>query len=56
MSLNDDLNMRAAMTQENDKAAEVVCPFCGENDFDLIGLKCHLARHCEPYDKTPWED
>lgn len=21
---------------------DVVCPFCGEGDFDLIGLKMHL--------------
>jgi hypothetical protein len=27
----------------------IVCPFCGEDDFDLIGLKFHhlLAGHCD---------
>lgn len=24
----------------------VTCPFCGENDFDHIGLKRHLLRYC----------
>ena len=21
----------------------IPCPFCGEDDFDLYGLKCHLT-------------
>ena len=32
---------------------DVVCPFCGECDFDLIGLKLHLkAGHCEVWNAT----
>ena len=31
----------------------ISCPFCGEDDFDLVGLKAHLERHCEVYDETP---
>lgn len=29
-----------------DEASEfmITCPFCGEADFDLIGLKIHLTR------------
>ena len=27
------------------------CPFCGENDFDLIGLKSHILNHCEKFDE-----
>ena len=27
----------------------VECPFCGEDDFDLIGLKYHLIVYCEKY-------
>ncbi len=23
-----------------------ICPFCGEDDFDLIGLKYHLIYIC----------
>lgn len=30
----------------------VKCPFCGEDDFDLIGLKGHLKMDCEVFDKT----
>lgn len=33
-------------------ASDVVCPFCGEEDFDLIGLKHHLEDHCEKYNST----
>jgi hypothetical protein len=31
----------------------IACPFCGETDFDLIGLKSHLLNHCEEFDQTP---
>jgi hypothetical protein len=31
------------------KAKGVVCPFCGEADFDLEGLDNHLHRYCEKY-------
>ena len=31
----------------------VRCPFCGEDDFDLIGLKSHLQHgECEPFENT----
>lgn len=31
----------------------VVCPFCKEDDFDLIGLKMHLVNGwCEKYRNT----
>lgn len=39
-------------------AEEVSCPFCGENGFDLIGLKQHLegtflfAEACDAYVNT----
>lgn len=27
------------------------CPFCGEPDYDLVGLKSHLAKgECEAYE------
>lgn len=28
------------------------CPFCNEEDFDLIGLKYHLLTYCEEFRKT----
>lgn len=31
----------------------IKCPFCGEDDFDLIGLKNHFERgHCDVYNET----
>ena len=30
----------------------IKCPFCGEDDFDLIGLKNHLLCHCEEFEQT----
>jgi|GEM_PF-4962487 len=28
---------------------ELTCPFCGEDDFDDVGLKIHLINYCEKY-------
>lgn len=28
------------------------CPFCGEDDYDLIGLKHHLTGFCQPFRHT----
>ena len=29
------------------------CPFCGEDDFDLVGLKSHLVHgDCDEFNKT----
>lgn len=37
------------MSKENLKN----CPFCDEEDFDLIGLKHHLhSGHCEEFNTT----
>ena len=29
------------------------CPWCGDGDFDLIGLKSHLLNDCEKFLNTP---
>ena len=34
---------------------DIICPFCNEADFDLIGLKIHLA-YCTEYLCTPTSD
>ena len=26
--------------------SDIVCPFCGEKGFDLVGLKYHLLNYC----------
>lgn len=31
---------------------DVLCPFCGEGGFDLIGLKRHLQVYCEKFDEA----
>jgi hypothetical protein len=32
---------------------DVVCQFCGEGDFDLIGLKSHyLSGYCPDFEAT----
>jgi hypothetical protein len=35
----------------------IKCPFCGEDDFDLIGLKTHLTNGwCDVFNATEiWE-
>jgi len=31
----------------------ITCPFCGQEDFDLPGLKYHFIQgHCEIYNET----
>ncbi len=32
--------------------AEIQCPFCKENGYDLVGLKHHLLYHCEGFEDT----
>lgn len=35
----------------------IACPFCHEEDFDLIGLKIHLVSGwCDVYERTPYTD
>jgi len=29
----------------------IKCPFCGQADFDQMGLKYHLNNYCEAYQK-----
>lgn len=36
-------------TLRSDGPAFVECPFCGESDFDIVGLKAHLMQDCEKY-------
>lgn len=37
-----------------DTAREMICPFCGEDGFDAIGLKGHLENEdCDDYRFTP---
>lgn len=28
---------------------DLICPFCGECDFDKVGLKMHLMRWCSAF-------
>jgi hypothetical protein len=34
----------------------IVCPFCGEDDFDQIGLRLHLFRWCEGFEAASNDD
>lgn len=35
------------------KNEDIICPFCKEGDFDLVGLKSHLSNgDCEIYNNT----
>ena len=31
-------------------AEYLICPFCGDKDFDAIGLKAHFFGWCEKFD------
>jgi hypothetical protein len=33
--------------------SNIICPFCGQEDFDLIGLKDHFRKgYCDIYNNT----
>jgi len=38
--------------EEKVELNDIICPFCKEGDFDLIGLKHHLIHYCESYKST----
>ena len=41
------------MSGRGPKIETFSCPFCGDDDFDPVGLKHHLEHgHCEAYEKT----
>ena len=52
------LKRKLAAVEHSAKKDGIVCPFCGEDDFDLIGLKAHLMAGCEEFDNTltPYEE
>lgn len=40
--------------EDAEKRFQGVCPFCGEDGFDLVGLKNHIERDwCSIYDLVP---
>jgi len=52
--LNRGVQVRVGNLQgENLEDNDVICPFCHEGDFDLIGLRSHLTKWCEVYAQTP---
>lgn len=39
---------------ESDIDLYIKCPFCGEDDYDLIGLKTHFENGwCDAYNELP---
>ena len=48
---------RVKMTHSGEYAtdedtSDVTCPFCGEDGFDMPGLKDHLVCDCEVFAET----
>lgn len=49
----DILNKHRKLKDEYIEMEEVICPFCKQEDFDLVGLKSHLLHgDCEIFEKT----
>ncbi|MBA7499218.1 hypothetical protein ES704_01958 [subsurface metagenome] len=40
------------LKQHYEQRQDIVCPFCGEDDFDKVGLKYHLDTYCKIYQET----
>jgi hypothetical protein len=52
----DARSARLIKLQDLNDQGEVVCPFCGEDGFDWIGLKIHLQQWCVCYNELIMED
>ena len=37
---------------EVENKSDLTCPFCGETEFDQIGLKSHLLHDCNTFHET----
>ena len=49
--------LAALLERGADMTQYVQCPWCGEDDFDLVGLMIHLEQGwCDAYDATTIED
>lgn len=39
-----------SLREVNEEArTDIRCPFCDDDDFDIIGLKNHIEAYCEVY-------
>lgn len=45
----DNKSMRQAIHDLEHPKRGIVCPFCGDPDFDLPGLKKHINVYCEKW-------
>lgn len=43
-------------SDEGLRVSDVECPFCGDDGFDLIGLKIHLINYCDKYGSLSLEE
>lgn len=34
------------------ESGKIQCPFCGEGNFDLVGLKGHILRYCAEFESA----
>lgn len=51
--MNRKQNLDSSSDEQGQTKSLILCPFCGETDFDLIGLKKHLlAGWCEVFNAT----
>ena len=42
--IKTEINKPAGLT-----GSDLICPFCEETDFDLIGLKNHIKNYCRVF-------
>ena len=51
--MNRDVKMLTEAYDRIQNFEEVICPFCIEGDFDLVGLKIHFIRgYCDVFNNT----
>ncbi len=45
-------DLAKALLKRIETPENIKCLFCGEDDFDLIGLKYHLETYCKVFKET----
>ena len=49
----EDIDKHSALIAKIFGESDKTCPFCGEKDFDNVGLKWHLTSgHCDDFNNT----
>lgn len=49
-NINNEIKQQGLLKDKY--SSDIICPFCKDEGFDMIGLKYHLQKYCIPYANT----